>query len=67
MTEQELLQTLAIALFQQEKLILEQASRLAGMSQWEFRGILACKDIPLHYDAAEFEHDMATLREMDSQ
>lgn len=33
----ELLQELAVALFQREKLTLGQASRLAGMSQWQFR------------------------------
>jgi len=64
MTEQELAQTLAVALFQKERLSLGQASRLAGMSQWEFRGLLAAQDIPLHYDVAELEQDVATLREM---
>jgi predicted HTH domain antitoxin len=64
MTEHELVQALAVALFQKEKLSLGQASRLAGMSQWDFRGLLAAQNIPLHYDVAELEHDLATLREI---
>jgi len=64
MTEHELAQALAVALFQKEKLSLGQASRLAGMSQWDFRGLLAAQDIPLHYDATELEQDLATLREI---
>ena len=64
MTEQELAQALAVALFEKGKLSLGQASRLAEMSQWEFRGLLAAQGIPLHYDVAEFEQDLATLRRM---
>jgi predicted HTH domain antitoxin len=62
MTEQELTQALAVTLFEREKLSLGQASRLAGMSQWEFRGLLAAQDIPLHYDVGELEQDLATLQ-----
>jgi predicted HTH domain antitoxin len=67
MTEQELVQTLAVALFGKEKLSLGQAACLAGMSQWDFRGLLAAQGIPLHYDIAELEQDLATLREMDQR
>jgi predicted HTH domain antitoxin len=64
MTETEMARTLAVALFQHEKLTLGQAARLAGMSQWEFRGLLVGQDIPLHYDVADFEKDVATLRDL---
>jgi predicted HTH domain antitoxin len=64
MTEIEMARALAVALFQQGKLTLGQAARLAGMSQWDFRGLLAGQNIPLHYDVAEFEEDVATLREL---
>ena len=67
MSEQELAQALALALFEKGKLSLGQAARLAGMSQWEFRGLLAAQDIPLHYDVAELQHDLATLRAMGQQ
>ena len=36
LTAAEIIQELAIALFQREKLTLGQASRLASMSQWQF-------------------------------
>jgi predicted HTH domain antitoxin len=64
MTETEMARALAVALFQQEKLTLGQAARLAGMSQWDFRGLLASQDIPIHYGVAEFEEDVATLHEL---
>jgi len=64
MTEQEIAQTLAVTLFQKEKLTLGQAARLAGMSQWEFQQILARQGVSLHYDVADFEQDLATLKAM---
>ncbi len=64
LTAAELIQELAIALFQREKLTLGQASRLAGMNQWQFQLLLASRQIPIHYDVAEFEADLKTLAEM---
>jgi predicted HTH domain antitoxin len=60
----ELRQEIAILLFQKEKLTLGQSSRLAGVSQLEFQHLLASRRIPVHYDVAEFEKDMKTLREL---
>jgi len=64
MTEAELAQEIAVFLFQKEKLTLGQASRLAGMSQLQFQHLLASRQIPVHYDVAEFEEDLKTLREL---
>ncbi len=64
MSEDELLQEIAIMLFQKEKLTLGQASRMAGTSQLEFQHLLASRQIPLHYDVADFETDLKTLRGM---
>ncbi len=64
MTPSELEQALAILLFQREKLTLGQASRLAGMSQLQFQFLLANRQIPIHYDVADFEADLRTLREV---
>ncbi len=64
MTEPELAQALAIALFEKGRISLGQAARLAGISQWEFRGLLSAQDVPLHYDVPEFEQDLTTLREI---
>lgn len=64
LTAAELMQELAVALFQREKLTLGQASRLAAMNQWQFQQLLASRGIPLHYDVAEFEADLRTLAEV---
>lgn len=64
MSAAEMTQELSVLLFQREKLTLGQASRLAGMSQWQFQQLLASRQIPLHYDVAEFEADLKTLAEL---
>jgi predicted HTH domain antitoxin len=64
MTASELAQEIAILLYQKEKLTLGQASRLAQMSQLQFQLVLASRQIPIHYDVAEFEADLQTLQEM---
>jgi len=64
MTEAELMQEIAILLYQREKLTLGQASRLAQMSQLQFQSLLASRQIPIHYDVAEFDADLKTLQEM---
>ena len=64
MSEKELSQEIAVLLFQKEKLTLGQASQLAGLSQWQFQQLLASRHIPVHYDVAEFEEDLKTLKEL---
>ena len=64
MSKDELLQEIAIMLFQKEKLTLGPASRMAGISQLEFQHLLASRQIPLHYDVEDFESDLKTLRDM---
>ena len=61
MDESELLQEIAILIYQKEKLTLGQASKLAKMSQLQFQHLLASRQIPVNYDVAEFEHDLKTL------
>ena len=63
MSAAEMKQELAVLLFEREKLTLGQASRLAGMSQWQFQQLLASRQIPIHYDVAEFEADLKILAE----
>ena len=65
MTDREFVQALAVMLFEKNRLSLGQASHLAGISQWEFRGLLTDQGVSLHYDVAELEQDLATLRTMD--
>ncbi|OGW50097.1 MAG: hypothetical protein A2Z50_02940 [Nitrospirae bacterium RBG_19FT_COMBO_42_15] len=64
MTEDELRQELAVLLYQKEKLTLGQASRLAGLSRLRFQHLLASRRITVHYDVAEFEEDIKTLKEI---
>ena len=64
MSVDEVKQELAVLLFLKDKLTLGQASQLAGMSQIQFQHLLASRKIPVHYDVAEFESDLRTLREM---
>lgn len=49
LSEPELKQELAVTLFQQERLTLAQASRLAEMGQLAFQALLADRQIPIHY------------------
>jgi predicted HTH domain antitoxin len=66
MTEAELKQEIALFLFEKNKLTLAQASRLAEMSRLQFQHLLASRQIPIHYDEAEFEEDLRTLHERDT-
>ena len=49
MTKKELLQEIAIMLFEKEKLTLGQASKLAGINQFNFQHLLASRNISIHY------------------
>ena len=64
MSVAELRREFAVLLFQKEKLTLGQASRLAEMSRLQFQHLLASRQIPVHYDVADFENDLKTLREL---
>jgi predicted HTH domain antitoxin len=64
MTDDELLQEIAILLFQKEKLTLGQASKLAKIDQLQFQHLLASRQISIHYDVEEFEEDLKTLKKL---
>lgn len=64
LSEAELRQELAVLLFERERLTLAQAARLAGLNRLQFQHVLASRAIPVHYDVAEFEADLNTLRDM---
>ena len=64
MSAAELSQETAVLLFHKDKLTLGQASRLAGLSQWQFQHLLASRHLPVHYDVDEFEDDLKTLQEL---
>ncbi|MGB3589175.1 MAG: UPF0175 family protein [Tunicatimonas sp.] len=62
--EEELLLELAILLFEQERLTLGQASRLAKMHQSQFQKVLAEREISIHYGEIELLRDVETAREI---
>ena len=64
LSERELKAEIAVMLFQKEKLTLGQASRFAAMDYLEFQHLLASRQIPVHYDVADFEQDLKTLGEL---
>ncbi len=64
MSEDELKLELAVLLFEKEKLTLGQASRLSGINFYQFQHVLASRNVSLHYDVAEFESDLQTLRDL---
>lgn len=61
LNEPELKRELAVALFQQERLTLGQASRLAGVSQLSLQATLAARCIPVHYGIEEFLEDLDVI------
>lgn len=61
LTPGELKQEIAILLFSQNRLTIGQASHLAELPLLRFQHLLASRDIPVHYDVADFEADLATL------
>ncbi len=57
----EMQRELALALFQQDRLTLAQAARLADTSLLNFQHLLASRQIPLHYGAVELAEDIQSL------
>lgn len=62
MTEGDLRREIAVLLFQQERITLGKASTLVGMNQIEFQRLLSDRDICIHYDVADYEADIQSLR-----
>ena len=57
------LREIAIALFQQERISLSRASKIAGMEIMDFQKLLADRGICVHYDVEDFEQDVQHLRD----
>jgi len=55
---------LAVALYAQRRLAIGKARELAELSLWEFRQLLASRQIPTHYDTDDLADDLATLRSL---
>ena len=57
------LREIALALFQQERVSLSRASKIAGIELMDFQKLLANRDICVHYDVEDFEQDVQHLRD----
>jgi predicted HTH domain antitoxin len=64
LTETGLVVEMALLLYGQERLTIEQAARFARMDRMEFLNLLASRDIPLTLDVDDLEEDIATLRRL---
>ena len=64
LTPSELKVEMAVHLYAQGRLAIGKARELADMTLWEFRQLLASRRIPPHYDEADLEEDVTTLREL---
>ena len=58
LTEQELKIEVAVHLYSTHRLSIGKARELAGLSLWQFRQILASRQIPAHYDVEDLEADV---------
>lgn len=61
-SEQEVKCELAIALFQQDKLTLAQAARLANVSRLDMQQLLSSRRIPAQYTRTDWEDDQRSLK-----
>jgi predicted HTH domain antitoxin len=64
LTPSELKVEMAVHLYEQGRLSVGKARELAEMTLWEFRQLLASRGISPHYDEADLDEDVATLREL---
>jgi predicted HTH domain antitoxin len=63
-TPSELKVEIAVHLYAQGRLSIGKARELAGMALWDFRQLLASRRISPHYDEADLQEDVVTLREL---
>lgn len=62
-TESDLVVEMALLLYQQERLTIEQAARFGRMDRIAFMQVLADRDIPLTLDVDDLEQDIVALRQ----
>ncbi len=62
MTPEEMKRELAVSLFQLDKLSFGKAREMAGMTVWAFQQLLGNRGIAVHYEVADYEEDLATLK-----
>lgn len=60
--EMDWLREIAIALFQQERVSLGRASKIAGMHVMKFQKLLSEREICVHYDVEDLAQDMQLIQ-----
>ena len=64
LSETEFKREIAVFLFEQNRLTLGKASRLADMSQYEFQHLVSSRGLPVHYHIDDFKNDIETLKSL---
>lgn len=62
LTESQLLEYIAIMLYQKKKLTFGQSAQLANMNYAEFQFLLGRNHIPVNYDVPELMEDLETIK-----
>ena len=63
LTSDELKVEIAVYLYASGRLSIGKARELAGLSLWQFRQLLASRQIPPHFNTADLDDDIRTLQE----
>ena len=64
LTASELKIEVAIYLYSSGRLSIGKARELANMSLWQFRQLLASRQIPPHFNESDLNSDIDTLKEL---
>ena len=64
MTMSELKIEVAVYLYSEGRLSVGKAHELADMSLWQFRQLLASRQIPVHFDEDDLTEDIETLQDL---
>lgn len=63
-SQEDILLSIALMLFADERITLAQAAHLAGLHQMQFQKELAKRKIPIHYGEEDYRRDLLTISKM---
>jgi predicted HTH domain antitoxin len=66
-SESQLLEDIAVMLYQKKRLTLGQAAQLAKLNYAQFQFLLGKNSIPTNYDVSELMEDVETIKKMNSK
>jgi predicted HTH domain antitoxin len=64
LSEREIKEELAIALYQRETVSLAKAAKIAGLTRLDFQRLLADRGLYIHFDSEDYDADIETLRKL---